>query len=173
MPFMVRKAVQLGFRPGCTVLAARVPHDKSLYSRVAVGRTFSCAGHCQQYKQAKMLLEASGQVQDLSVQRISSWDWQIDLRSIQPQAYATVIQIIYEGELQADPTTRYMNNVPNRFWAYDGELSGEGLRYDNGKRGHDGVTDWTGRDASITWVLRSEEAMLCRVRISYSARSGR
>ncbi|MFX3634474.1 MAG: alpha-L-fucosidase [Candidatus Pristimantibacillus sp.] len=123
-------------------------------------------GVSNELKEARLL---SDPARRLSLTRIGANDWMIDAGSIQPELYATVIQLKYEGELDADPTSRYMTHIANRYWAYEGTIEGEGLRYDNGKRGHDGVTEWTGLDASVSWTIRTAEEVRCRVIVSYSA----
>lgn len=107
----------------------------------------------------------------LPIQRLGRWDWQLDVRSVPQDAYATVIQLKLNGDLVTNQTPRFISQMANTFWAYDGLIVGEGLRYDNGKRGHDGVTGWANPDAAVRWTFRSEEArpVLCRVMVTYSA----
>lgn len=108
---------------------------------------------------------------DLPIRQLGPWDWQIDVRSVPQDAYATVIKLKLVGALETHLTPRFISRMPNTFWAYDGVIEGDGLRYDNGKRGHDGVTGWTAPNAAVQWTFRSEEEMpiQCRVIVTLSA----
>ncbi|GIO98530.1 hypothetical protein J14TS5_36160 [Paenibacillus lautus] len=109
---------------------------------------------------------------NLPIRRLGSWDWQIDVRSVPQDAYATVIELKLNGEqLESNGTPRFISSMANTFWAYDGVIKGDGLRYDNGKRGHDGVTGWTAPNAAVQWTFRSEEEVpvQCRVIVTFSA----
>lgn len=108
---------------------------------------------------------------NLPIRRLGSWDWQIDVRSVPQDAYATVVELKLDGALETNLTPRFISRMANTFWAYDGIIEGDGLRYDNGKRGHDGVTGWTSPNAAVQWTFRSEEEVpvQCRVIVSLSA----
>lgn len=108
---------------------------------------------------------------NLPIRQLGTWDWQIDVRSVPQDAYATVIKLRLDGALETNLTPRFISQMANTFWAYDGVIEGDGLRYDNGKRGHDGVTGWTTPSAAVLWTFRSEEEtpILCRVMVTYSA----
>ncbi|MGG4346207.1 alpha-L-fucosidase [Paenibacillus lautus] len=108
---------------------------------------------------------------NLPIRQLGPWDWQIDVRSVPQDAYATVIQLKLDGALETNLAPRFISQMPNTFWAYDGVIEGDGLRYDNGKRGHDGVTGWTAPNAAVQWTFRSEEEVpvQCRVIVTLSA----
>ncbi|WP_098742237.1 alpha-L-fucosidase [Paenibacillus sp. EZ-K15] len=108
---------------------------------------------------------------NLPIRQLGPWDWQIDVRSVPQDAYATVIQLQLDGALETNLTPRFISEMANTFWAYDGIIEGDGLRYDNGKRGHDGVTGWTAPNAAVQWTFRSEEEVpiQCRVIVTLSA----
>lgn len=108
----------------------------------------------------------------LPIRQLGRWDWQIDVRSVPQDAYATVLELKLSGEqLDSNGTPRFISSMPNTFWAYDGVIEGDGLRRDNGKRGHDGVTGWTAPHAAVQWAFRSEEEapVHCRIIVTLSA----
>ncbi|GIP06450.1 hypothetical protein J28TS4_48570 [Paenibacillus lautus] len=108
----------------------------------------------------------------LPIRQLGRWDWQIDVRSVPQDAYATVLELKLSGEqLESNGTPRFISSMPNTFWAYDGVIEGDGLRRDNGKRGHDGVTGWTPPHAAVQWAFRSEEEapVHCRIIVTLSA----
>ncbi|MGW8822997.1 alpha-L-fucosidase [Paenibacillus lautus] len=108
----------------------------------------------------------------LPIRQLGRWDWQIDVRSVPQDAYATVLELKLSGEqLESNGTPRFISSMPNTFWAYDGVIEGDGLRLDNGKRGHDGVTGWTAPHAAVQWAFRSEEEapVHCRIIVTLSA----
>lgn len=108
----------------------------------------------------------------LPIRQLGRWDWQIDVRSVPQDAYATVLELKLSGEqLESNGTPRFISSMPNTFWAYDGVIEGDGLRRDNGKRGHDGVTGWTAPHAAVQWAFRSEEEapVHCRIIVTLSA----
>lgn len=106
----------------------------------------------------------------LAFRQLGPWDVEIDVRSVRKHPYATVIKVKILGELKADPTPRFIAGMPNTFWAYDGRIEG-GVHYDNGKRGHDGVTGWTDPGGAVHWTFRSEEErpVRCRLVVTLSA----
>lgn len=107
----------------------------------------------------------------LPIRQLGPWDWQIDVRSVPQDAYATVLELKLSGEqLAINGTPRFISSMPNTFWAYDGVIEGDGLRRDNGKRGHDGVTGWTALHAAVQWAFRSEEEapVHCRIIVTLS-----
>ena len=108
---------------------------------------------------------------NLPIRQLGTWDWQIDVRSVPQGAYATVIKLRLDGALETNLTPRFISQMANTFWAYDGVIEGDGLRYDNGKRGHDGVTGWIAPSAAVQWTFRSEEEIPihCRVIVTLSA----
>ncbi|MEC0203885.1 alpha-L-fucosidase [Paenibacillus lautus] len=115
---------------------------------------------------------AKAKMGHLPFRKLGPWDWQIDVRSVPQDAYATVIELKLNGEqLESNGTPRFISQMPNTFWAYDGVIEGDGLRYDNGKRGHDGVTGWTAPNAAVQWTFRSQEKtpIYCRVIVTLSA----
>lgn len=108
----------------------------------------------------------------LPIRQLGRWDWQIDVRSVPQDAYATVLELKLSGEqLESNGTPRFISSMPNTFWAYDGVIEGDALRLDNGKRGHDGVTGWTAPHAAVQWAFRSEEEapVHCRIIVTLSA----
>ncbi|OME92759.1 MULTISPECIES: alpha-L-fucosidase [Paenibacillus] len=115
---------------------------------------------------------AKAKMGHLPFRKLGPWDWQIDVRSVPQDAYATVIELKLNGEqLESNGTPRFISSMPNTFWAYDGVIEGDGLRYDNGKRGHDGVTGWTAPNVAVQWTFRSEEEVpvQCRVIVTLAA----
>ncbi|GAE07106.1 alpha-L-fucosidase [Paenibacillus sp. JCM 10914] len=104
---------------------------------------------------------------NLPIQRLNEWDWQIDVRSVHPDAYATVIELKLDGELRTSTTPRFISQMPNLFWAYDGAIEGDGLRYDNGKRGHDASV--IGRTPTPRWAGRFERKKKRRSDVMYGS----
>ncbi|WP_251036159.1 hypothetical protein [Paenibacillus sp. ISL-20] len=108
---------------------------------------------------------------NLPIQQLGPCDWQIDVRSVHQDVYATVIKLKLDGALETNLTPRFICQMANTFRAYDGVIEGDGLRYDNGKRGHDGVTGWAAPNAAVQWTFRSEEEVpvQCRVIVTLAA----
>ncbi|MGO4273843.1 alpha-L-fucosidase, partial [Paenibacillus sp. TAF58] len=59
--------------------------------------------------------------------------------------------------------------VSNIFGVFDGELHGESLRFDTGKKGRDNVRNWQATEDYITWHFRVARAGAYRVTTVYGA----
>ncbi|CAG7624494.1 hypothetical protein PAECIP111802_01070 [Paenibacillus allorhizosphaerae] len=87
---------------------------------------------------------------------------------------ATVIVAEAEGELDANPVKRLLEkDYANRFGAFDGDIEGEKLRYDTGKKDRDVVTDWANVADRIRWTYRAASPGDYSVKIVYGAQEGK
>ncbi|TXK83816.1 alpha-L-fucosidase [Paenibacillus sp. N3.4] len=67
----------------------------------------------------------------------------------------TVVVVEFEGDMKPNPLQVLLpGGVTHVFGVFDGELHGESLRYDTGKKGRDNVRDWHAVHDYICWNFR-------------------
>lgn len=87
-----------------------------------------------------------------------------------PEGTFPVVVVEYEGELDTNPMMRLVaKDYENVFRAFDGAIHGSKLRCDVGKRGKDGVLDWTNTEDWISWDFRVSDPGDYRLQMNYGA----
>lgn len=87
-----------------------------------------------------------------------------------PDEIFPVIVVEYEGVIDANPMMRLAaKDYNNVFRAFDGVIHGSTLRYDVGKKGKDGVLDWTNPEDWISWDFRVSDPGEYRLEMNYGA----
>lgn len=109
----------------------------------------------------------------LEVIRMNGEDWLIRVPAEAPDPLVTVLSVELDGTVDANPVKRlYASGYDNVFPAFDGEIHGETLRYDTGKKDRDIVTDWYDPGDLIRWTYRCAEPGVYKVRVTYGAAPG-
>lgn len=82
----------------------------------------------------------------------------------------TVVAVEFQGEIASNSKQVVVaNGVSHVFGVFDGELTGETIRYDTGKKGRDNLKNWSSMQDSISWKFRVIKAGAYRVATVYGA----
>ncbi|MGO4494791.1 alpha-L-fucosidase [Paenibacillus sp. 2RAB27] len=97
-------------------------------------------------------------------------DHLIELQTEAPDSMCIVVAVEFDGELDVNPRqVLFAGGVTNVFGVFDGELYGEALRYDTGKKGRDNVKNWSSRQDYMQWKFRVMDAGAYKVTAVYGA----
>ncbi|MCK4920939.1 MAG: alpha-L-fucosidase [Bacteroidales bacterium] len=106
----------------------------------------------------------------LKAERLSSKDLLIHIPEEAPDSIVTVIALECEGLIETDSVRLLASNVAvNTLHVFDGQLKGSGIQFGNGNAKANGIIEWTGKNAYVTWKLRSNEETTYSVDIFYDA----
>jgi alpha-L-fucosidase len=119
----------------------------------------------------KAWLLTDKQQRALTVRRVNENDVAIALPDTAPDAIDTVIVADVEGAgpVRADTAQLLRARGETLLHVFDGHLSGEGARYDDGKANKDCVTEWTGNGAMVRWDVRVAEPVRLALAADYAA----
>ncbi len=117
----------------------------------------------------KAWLLSDKQRRALSVRRVNADDVAITLPETAPDAVDTVVVVEPEGPVKADTAQLLRARGETLLHVFDGKLSGEGARYDDGKANRDCITDWTGNNAHVRWDVRVAEPVRLALAADYAA----
>ncbi|CAH1202038.1 hypothetical protein PAECIP111891_01897 [Paenibacillus allorhizoplanae] len=82
----------------------------------------------------------------------------------------TVVAVEFQGEIASNPKQVVVaNGVSHVFGVFDGELTGETIRYDTGKKGRDNLKNWSSMQDSISWEFCVIKGGAYRVAAVYGA----
>jgi alpha-L-fucosidase len=97
-------------------------------------------------------------------------DHLIELPAEALDSMCTVVAVEFDGELDVNPRqVLFAGGVTNVFGVFDGELHGEALRYDTGKKGRDNVKNWSSMQDYMLWKFRVMDAGAYKVTAVYGA----
>lgn len=119
----------------------------------------------------KAYLLADTEKPHLNQQRINaSGDIILQLPEQALDPICTVVAVEFEGEIDANPRqVLFPRGVSNVFGVFDGDLHGEFLRFDTGKKGRDNVRDWKSSHDYMCWNFRVASSGAYRVTAVYGA----
>jgi alpha-L-fucosidase len=113
---------------------------------------------------------ADPEQQPLPYRRISDMDWSIDISGLPCNSFATVIVLEIPSLAEFVPDRLLVDSdFPNVFEAFEGDITGNILRYDTGKKGRNNVTDWSDKADWISWRFRANKPGTFRLLVSYGA----
>jgi alpha-L-fucosidase len=110
----------------------------------------------------------------LTVRRANANDVAIELPnyvapSSEPNALDAVFVAELDGPVKVDPAILLRARYESWLHVFDGQLAGQGARYDDGKANKDCVTDWTGSGATVSWDVRVAEPSRLTLAADYAA----
>jgi alpha-L-fucosidase len=117
----------------------------------------------------KAWLLTDRQRRPLAVRRVNTDDVAIALPAAAPDPIDTVIVAELDGPARVDPAPLLRARGETLLHVFDGHLTGEGARYDDGKANKDCVTEWTGAGATVSWDVRVAEPLRVAVTADYAA----
>jgi alpha-L-fucosidase len=117
----------------------------------------------------KAWLLTDRQQRPLAVRRVNGDDVAITLPGSAPDPVDTVIVAELDGPARVDPSLLLRPRGETLLHVFDGRLATPGARYDDGKANKDCVTDWTGRDATVSWDVRVAEPVRLTLAADYAA----
>ncbi|HTL67094.1 MAG TPA: alpha-L-fucosidase [Lacunisphaera sp.] len=106
---------------------------------------------------------------ELGVDRLNADDLELTLPSAAPDPVDSVIVLDFPAQIATNRAIRLAPGVsPTRLHVMDGRLDGPGIRYGDGKATRDVVEEWSGGDASVTWVVRVPQTTTFSVAAQYN-----
>jgi hypothetical protein len=120
----------------------------------------------------KAWLLADKTQQALAVKRVNADDVAIAVPKTAADPVDTVIVAELDGPARVDSSLLLRSRGETLLHVFDGQLTGEGARYDDGKANKDCVTDWSGSGATVTWEVRVAEPIRVALAAEYAAADG-
>jgi alpha-L-fucosidase len=117
----------------------------------------------------KAYLLSDKQQKPLAVRRVNADDVAITLPNAAPDRVDTVIVAELDGPARAEPSLLLRARGETLLHVFDGTLTGDGARYDDGKANRDCVTEWKGSGATVTWKVRVTEPLRMTIAADYAA----
>ena len=106
----------------------------------------------------------------LTVTRLDDADVAIAVPREAPDPWDSVIALDTGVPFDADRAIWLRaSGAPLRLHVFDGTLSGSGIRYGDGKRGHDAIETWSDTAGKVSWTVRLTEPARYRVALDYAA----
>lgn len=103
---------------------------------------------------------------ELETRRLNPDDLEITLPARAPNEIDSVIALDFPAQIAANKALRLAGAT--LLHVMDGRLDGEGIRYGDGKTNRDVVEEWTGADATVTWLVRLPHSGRFRVTVHYN-----
>jgi hypothetical protein len=120
----------------------------------------------------KAWLLADKKQQALAVKRVNADDVAIAVPKAAVDPVDTVIVAELDGPARVDSSLLLRGRGETLLHVFDGQLTGEGARYDDGKANKDCVTDWSGSGATVSWEVRVAEPIRVALAAEYAAADG-
>ena len=108
----------------------------------------------------------------LAVKRVNADDVAIAVPKSATDPVDTVIVAELEGPARVDSSLLLRARADTLLHVFDGQLAGDGARYDDGKANKDCVTDWSGSAATVSWDVRVAEPIRLTLAAEYAAAEG-
>jgi alpha-L-fucosidase len=105
----------------------------------------------------------------LNVERLNDLDVRVDVPSAAPDKTDSVIVLKCAGGISADDSRLLSLSQDNVLRVFDGQLSGNHIKFGQGKKENAYVEQWTEKDASISWQVRVIEPVTLNVASVYDA----
>ena len=122
---------------------------------------------------AKAYLLSDTSKSPLTVQRLNDNDISLDVPAQAPDKVDAVIVVQCDGdEIDCDADRLLSPKIENVLRVFDGKLSGEKIKFGQGKMENAYTEQWSDPEAKVTWNLRAPAPGRYNVAITYDAEPG-
>ena len=116
------------------------------------------------------LLNGGASAAVATVRRLNSDDVELQLPREAPDAADSVIVLDFSTAPEGNKAIRLASTpgAGTALHVFDGEISGKGIRYGDGKRTRDVIEEWSGDGAAVAWKVRVTQPARYRASINYN-----
>jgi alpha-L-fucosidase len=106
---------------------------------------------------------------EIGFRRLNGDDVELTLPATPPDAADGVLVLEFPAQIAADKALRLAPaGATTALHVMDGRLDGAGIRYGDGKTNRDVTEEWSGTEATVTWVVRVPAASRFKVAAQYN-----
>jgi alpha-L-fucosidase len=106
---------------------------------------------------------------EVGFRRLNADDVELTLPGAAPDAAASVLVLDFPAQIATNRAIRLSPGGSGTvLHVMDGRLDGRGIRYGDGKTNRDVTEEWSGADASVTWIVRVPVAARFKVAAQYN-----
>lgn len=104
----------------------------------------------------------------ISYKRINADDYELSVPSKAPDENNTVIAMILGNHVKPNKVRLLDHTSSNTLYAFDAHLTGEGMRYGDGKPNRNYVSNWTKDSQWLSWPYRLNKTTSYKVYLDYN-----
>lgn len=109
----------------------------------------------------------------LAWRRAGADDLELTVPKQAPDAIDTVIRLEFSGTIAADFARYIPADEPTMLHVMDGQLTGKGIEYGDGKRNNDCTIKWQKTGSGVEWPIRATRPMRAQIVLNYATASSK